>query len=697
MYLFKSDAARAGGIIDYQTRNHSFLRMSVLLRKMGVKNNNFMLHLIQPELQGVDPFDIEHLTSELTQRIALECKLNPWYYFRECIRIASQGGDPIPFQLSRANLAIIWCFFNNTDSYVVIPRQNGKSIAAMSVCSWQYDIGARNAKIGIMCKDGSLVQENVSRLKDILRGLPPYLYKKSVQDTDNKLGISYTALNNSVVTWPAASDPIAATKIARGHSLISEFWDEVAYFRYIETSYQAATSATSAAAPNARKNGIPTANVLCTTAGYISNPDGAYAYALKNNCLRFTELLYDYESSEAFADFVRSYPGRMCYIEYDYKQLGHDDEWLAENTRNKSALTIATDYLNQWQLGSGASVVDKRLLQLIDKSIVEPTSLSIEKKVLIRWYVDKDKLFSDPELTRLPFIFGIDVSDNVGRDATTFYMSDPRDLSTIATINVNEQNPVDVVKAVYEIMKKLPNSIAVIERNRSGALFIDILIDFMLRDGINPLFRLFNMHFHQYDGKLDTSNLNYDSGEVRRKFGFVTSPEARRHLYSTVLTTMLEYMANRLKDITLADQIKSLTVRNGRVDHPEGQHDDLVIALMLVGYFVFFSRNHSLYGINQSDMLTAVDVNGNRVDPESKKKIEQARDRIRELDTLIQNATDTRIRFAYERERRSLAAVAGNITIPQIPNYADAVRKQDEPVKRRFDPMAIATINRYFM
>ena len=696
MYLFKSDATKVGGIIDYETHNKSFLRMSVLLRKMGVKNNNFMLHLLQPELQGVDPFDVKNLSPEMTQRIALECKLNPWYYFRECVHIASQGGDPIPFQLSRANLAIIWCFFNNTDSYVVIPRQNGKSIAAMSVASWQYDIGARNAKIGIMCKDGSLVQENVSRLKDILRGLPPYLYKKSVQDTDNKLGISYTALNNSVVTWPAASDPIAAQKIARGHSLISEFWDEVAYFRYIETSYQAATSATTTAAPNARKNGSPTANVLCTTAGFISNPDGAYAYALKNNCLRFTELLYDYENSEEFAEFVRSFPGRMCYIEYDYEQLGHDDEWLAENTRNKSALTIATDYLNQWQLGSGSSVISKVLLQMIDKSIVEPTSLSIERKVLIRWYIDKDKLFNDPSLNRLPFIFGIDVSDNVGRDSTTFYMSDPRDLSTIATINVNEPNLVDVVKTVYEIMKKLPNSIAIIERNRSGSLFIDILIDFMLRDGINPLFRLFNLHFHQYDGKLDISNLNYDSAEVRKKFGFVTSPASREHLYSSVLTTMLEYMADRLKDVQVADQIKSLTVRNGRVDHPEGQHDDLVIALMLVGFFVFFSRNLALYGISQSDLLTAVDVNGNHVDPESRKKVEEAKERIRVLDGLIQNERNTTIRFAYERERRALAATVGRTNVPQAPRYVDDVRKQERQ-QRQFDPMALSTINRYFM
>ena len=42
---------------------------------MGIKNNSFMLALINPRLQGIDPFS-PNLTIEEMAMIAIECKVN---------------------------------------------------------------------------------------------------------------------------------------------------------------------------------------------------------------------------------------------------------------------------------------------------------------------------------------------------------------------------------------------------------------------------------------------------------------------------------------------------------------------------------------------------------------------------------------------------------------------------------------------
>ena len=42
---------------DYSTKNISFLKMTKILTKLGVKNNDFFLALRDTDLIGVDPFD----------------------------------------------------------------------------------------------------------------------------------------------------------------------------------------------------------------------------------------------------------------------------------------------------------------------------------------------------------------------------------------------------------------------------------------------------------------------------------------------------------------------------------------------------------------------------------------------------------------------------------------------------------------
>lgn len=130
MILFSSDWSRfPNAIPDYATKNTSFVYMAKVLHKMGVKNCLFHLSLLNPELQGVDPFDEENLTDDQKQAILLECTYNPWYVFREIIRIPPKAGTKdIPFKINRANLALYWLFFNHIEVFLIMARQQGKAL-----------------------------------------------------------------------------------------------------------------------------------------------------------------------------------------------------------------------------------------------------------------------------------------------------------------------------------------------------------------------------------------------------------------------------------------------------------------------------------------------------------------------------------------------------------------------------------------
>ena len=87
-------------IYDFQTQNKSFLKVQKQLELNGVKNNSFHLILLNPLLQGVDPYD-EFLTPEQVMMIIQECKLNMFYYLREVVRIEEDGGNIVHFRMDR--------------------------------------------------------------------------------------------------------------------------------------------------------------------------------------------------------------------------------------------------------------------------------------------------------------------------------------------------------------------------------------------------------------------------------------------------------------------------------------------------------------------------------------------------------------------------------------------------------------------
>ena len=59
------------------TSNKSFLNMHEYLKAIGIKNNSFMLTLLDPDLAGVNPYD-PNLNQLYKRKILKECISNYW-------------------------------------------------------------------------------------------------------------------------------------------------------------------------------------------------------------------------------------------------------------------------------------------------------------------------------------------------------------------------------------------------------------------------------------------------------------------------------------------------------------------------------------------------------------------------------------------------------------------------------------------
>lgn len=131
--LYMKDIAEKHPYIDYNTKNQSFLRIALVLKRMGIHNYYFFLSLYDRTLLGVDPRS-PNLTTEQMLRISQECKINIWYFLREVVRVPVIGQeDGTPFELNRGNLALTWAFMNDVDIGLVQPRQTGKTIGMQCI------------------------------------------------------------------------------------------------------------------------------------------------------------------------------------------------------------------------------------------------------------------------------------------------------------------------------------------------------------------------------------------------------------------------------------------------------------------------------------------------------------------------------------------------------------------------------------
>lgn len=624
MILYEKDWLEyPNAIPDFTTNNKSWVRISGLYKAMGIKNHLFMLALHNPELQGVDPHS-KDLTKEQIYNIQIEISENPWYFFREVLRIPPLAGpDAVPFKANRGNISLFWLFFNHMTTMLIQIRQTGKSVSTDSLMIWLLMGGSVNTSMNLITKDDALRVKNVNRIKEMIGYLPYYVDLRRKDDSRNTEKITVNRLGNTYTTAVAQSSPKAALNLGRGMTIAVNHIDEIAFVNNIQVTLPALLAASSAARDGAKEAGAPYGNIFTTTPGYRSSASGAFAYKLYTEGFKWSEKLLDSSSEEELiATIKKNTPGKespMVILEYNHRQLGYTDEWL----RGKIADALSdgedagADFLNLWADGNETSPIDKDILKMIQNSKRHDPITTISKQgYILRWYVDDLTLRN---MGTRDITIALDTSDAIGNDDIGMVIRDNMTAEVLAVGKYNETNLSLFAEWLLDLLLDYPKSVMIIERRSSGVTMLDYLIRMLPMKDEDPFKRLFNWVVDEYmvnpkfkseviDVPLSRrSSIVYD--KYKKHFGFATGGSgkaSRDNLYGTVFNQSIKYTGDSVRDKDLVEQISGLTIRNNRIDHKSGSHDDLVIAWLLGYWFLSEAKNKQFYGIIPNKVLSTV-------------------------------------------------------------------------------------------
>lgn len=233
---------------DMGTSNKSFLQLASDLKALGVKNCFFMLEIFDYSLVNVDPHACDEqghttLTKDQISRVITECKRNPWYFLREVVRVPDSGSSAgVPYKANRGNIAQAYCILHNLDSWLCLPRQQGKTMSALALETWIYNYGTSSSTFIYINKDGDGAKENLRRTGAIIELLPEYMRFVSIMEEDGKITkakknateYGHPITGNKIITKPKATSYDAALSIARGLTSPLQHFDEPEFTPYID-------------------------------------------------------------------------------------------------------------------------------------------------------------------------------------------------------------------------------------------------------------------------------------------------------------------------------------------------------------------------------------------------------------------------------------------------------------------------------
>lgn len=564
--------------VSYQlTKNTSFLKIHQFLKEKGIKNNKFFLALYDKDLENIDP-RAANLPKEIKAKIITECRVNPWYFFREVVRIPVPGGD-IPYELHRGNLALNYLSLNNIDTIVLMPRQHGKTIGAVVLFVWLFFFGTKNTTVTFMNKKYSDAQVNLKRFKNIVELLPKWMVEARSPREDQESSTTFsrmTRLKNVITAMPAATSPEDADKLGRGLTMPCWYFDEIAFAKYNEIIYTAAAPAVSQAAIEAEKTGVPHFKLFTTTPNSIDVDEGGWCkHEVIEAACEFDEEMYDVP-----ANLLRQYvydrsTNNFVHIEFTWKELGRDEKWYEQQCRdlqyNRQRIKREVDL--EWTLSADKSPFSEEELERVSHFVIPK-----EKEYTLRIGDSGNHKLTVLENIDFfkPVILAVDVGGGQGSDFSVVHMLDIDDFHEIGYFASNRINPIPFARIIISIVRNLfSNSVLIVERNSYGLDVITTLLE-------NDFTR--NKVFY----RTINNPIPNQGNKIQRVYGIDTTSGSR----DIMISNCFMYVADEphlFRCRHTYNELKTIERKNnGKVEHAQGAHDDFLMSYLIGRYGASF-------------------------------------------------------------------------------------------------------------
>lgn len=568
--------------VDFDTSNVSFLKMAVLLDAADVDNKFFFLRLDDKKLKGVDPYD-PNLSDEMKMRIFKECASNRWYFYREVMRVSEAGastevGGGCEFKLNRGNLAYLWACELNISCYLIMPRQTGKTWAAIADATWTYQF-VRNSGILHFSKSQGDANMNLRRIQDAIRMLPMYLQHSNYDNLDpsdkrmvkNNEKSVRNAINSTIEAMASAGNESKADAMARGKTAMKIWYDELAYIFFNRAIYTAATPAFEKAREVAIKNEVPYNITITTTPGDLATPHGEFAYGMMESAIVFNESMFDLKRKSLF-DVINHTPDKtdFIFIQFSHLQLGETDEWYLSRAKTlHDPIKARREYLLEWINSNGNSPFDPDDIEIIGE-LAKQKELNAETFRINKYY--NMNVYSDYR-GKKPVLIGVDVSGGLGRDSTAVVVVNPETLLPMAFFRSN-MIPSDHLRKllVTLVTKRYPHCILSIENNSVGKPLIDELRDTQIA---RVLYKEKKKRTIDQGAQATTRKRSHESIE----YGHNVNPTTRAQMME-MLESIVHNSQTHMAFPELYNEIRFLELRNGRIDHSSATHDDCTMAYL---------------------------------------------------------------------------------------------------------------------
>ncbi|QQO92465.1 terminase large subunit [Staphylococcus phage Machias] len=323
-----------------------------------------------------------------------------------------------------------------------------------------------------------------------------------------------------------------------------------------------------------------------------------------NEAAQWNEKIYDYfiDSEEEGNSKLEKYMednsnNEFMYIEYSYKELGKDENWLEKQKRQIGSLeAVKREILLEWAYSSDDSLFSEEQMTEIsmyaNKEIYNTLEFNIDGRT---YYVNMIKYMDN--ITEKNWLIGIDMSGGLGRDNTAFTVVDPATLEPVMTFKNNVINGPTFRKLIKELVSfYIPNAILIPERNYAGLTVIDHMISY---DGLESnLF--YTLKTRVAEKQVENKSLfnemsRYSKTEKvkkeTRRYGIDTTKKSRDIMLNEILSMLVEEKPHLINNKPLFQEIKSLQMIKGRIDHPPGGHDDLMMSYLFCLYAYYYEKD----------------------------------------------------------------------------------------------------------
>lgn len=595
------------------TSNSSFIEMSNYLAAIGIKNNRFMLALLDPDLRNIDPHD-PNLNIYYKKKVLMEIRNNFWYFLREVVRIPN-AGEPSKFQLNRGNMAFLYLSSMNINTIFMMPRQTGKTIAAAVLYLYIYNFRAQNTQISLLNKEARDSRDNLGRIRAIRDLLPSYIkFDSQFSEVDGKkmkVSSNVTFMENAInhnkfKTFGKAVNELAAANMLRGQTFPLLWADEFAFIPYIKVIYSNMIPAMSKATEIARKNNVPYGILYTTTPGFLTSDTGKYAYMAIQNATEWNESWYDLSYFEILNIINSNKLSKFVYVEYQYYQLGLSEEWFKDRCvdENWDWSVIRREYLLEWSDESETNPFTKEELDTIEKFCKQPI------KTLMIFGKYELKIFEEIALKSNlvpcnPPIIGVDPAGGTSQDFSCLTFIDSKTTRVFAELRCNTISLIDLARVLeYIVLNLMPNAVINIERTGGyGKAIISKLKETKVKR--NLYYEIKDKPFEEEiaRGKIIKSN------KKTRVYGIEVKHQMREILIE-LLKERVSLHKDKFISHTLHKELTGLEIKkNGKIEHSELSHDDQIFSYLMAIYVWYEGKNiREYWNIDKHVIQTEEDV-----------------------------------------------------------------------------------------